>query len=227
MPIPPSLMSTASPHHRAPVQPLRAGHDKQPQRSQPFDRDVEGITRPPARNWPSTRNGKPSAAARATGAMSTGSSSTSQWNQFWNKDQTGQFFSSSPATRLLLRSRARNSRWSRTPSMSTASGASANAFRLLGECRLRHSTTSAWNKFAAGIAVDQSNTLSYFMGDRYIRALSTNEWTVAIDYQLTKKYEIIAAESYDFRPGTTSSLRLPSSAHAPLQHGRHHHLRRQ
>jgi hypothetical protein len=32
-----------------------------------------------------------------------------------------------------------------------------------------------------------------------VRALDTDEWTIAMNYQLTRKYQLIAAESYDFQ----------------------------
>ena len=48
-----------------------------------------------------------------------------------------------------------------------------------------------------GFAVDQSPTLSYFFGDRYIQQLKTSQFTVGVDYQLTQKYQIIATESFD------------------------------
>ena len=56
---------------------------------------------------------------------------------------------------------------------------------------------TAWNRASAGLAVDQTNTLSYFLGTRYVNSLNTNQVTVAMDYQLTQKYRLIATESFD------------------------------
>ncbi len=50
---------------------------------------------------------------------------------------------------------------------------------------------------ATGLAVDQNPNLSYFIGNRYVSAVDTDEWTIAVAYQLTRKYSITATESYD------------------------------
>jgi hypothetical protein len=53
----------------------------------------------------------------------------------------------------------------------------------------------------SGIEVNQSPNLSYFLGNRYIRAVDSDQWTAAISYKLTSKYSVAAAESYDFALG--------------------------
>src|SRR5205823_13274946 len=72
--------------------------------------------------------------------------------------------------------------------------------RFLGEANFSLDS-HRFEQAAAGLAIDQSKTLSYFIGNRYIRGLNTDEWTFALDYQLTQKYQLIAAESYDFKSG--------------------------
>jgi lipopolysaccharide assembly outer membrane protein LptD (OstA) len=73
-------------------------------------------------------------------------------------------------------------------------------WRLLGEANYGLDANHL-EQMAAGVAVDHSDSLSYFFGNRYVRALATDEWTVAADYKLTRKYEMIASESYDFQTG--------------------------
>ncbi len=53
-------------------------------------------------------------------------------------------------------------------------------------------------KFDTGLAVDQSPNLSYFFGNQYLGPLSTDQWTVAVNYQLTRKYIVSVVQSYDF-----------------------------
>ncbi len=53
-------------------------------------------------------------------------------------------------------------------------------------------------KFDTGLAVDQSPNLSYFFGNQYLGPLSTDQWTVAVNYQLTRKYIVSLVQSYDF-----------------------------
>ena len=60
---------------------------------------------------------------------------------------------------------------------------------------------------ATGLAVDQSPSLTYFVGNRYVNSLHTDEWTFATDYQLTQKYRFIASEAFDF---TTVAMSLSS-----------------
>jgi hypothetical protein len=52
---------------------------------------------------------------------------------------------------------------------------------------------------SAGMAIDQSKTLSYFIGNRYVGLLDTDEWTFGVDYQLTSKYELLFTETYDIQ----------------------------
>ena len=56
--------------------------------------------------------------------------------------------------------------------------------------------------------------------------LTANDLTGAIDYQLTKKYEMIFTESYDFGSRNGNILTSPDghSKTAAAQRGRHRHL---
>ena len=123
------------------------------------------------------------------------------WNQFWNKDKTsdflffpqqavrGYYFPSRPELSLVQNAINVDGTWRL-----------GERARLIGEADYSLET-HAIEQAAAGLAIDQTNTLSYFLGNRYIRALDTDEWTFALNYQLTQKYQLIAAESYDFSAG--------------------------
>jgi hypothetical protein len=190
-----------------------AGSDVQRADLQPFDRDVEGISGASgtqltlAQKWQTKRG--PEGRQRDVDWIVLNIS----WNYFWNQDDTGTFFQQNPLRGFYLQSR---------PELSLVQN-SVNVdgiwrigerVRLMGEFDFSTDERRI-EQFAAGIAVDQTSNLSYFFGNRYIRALDTDEWTVAMDYHITKKYELIAAQSYDFqaRSNILSSLtvirRLP------------------
>ncbi len=57
---------------------------------------------------------------------------------------------------------------------------------------------SQLEEFDSGVVVDQSPDISYFLGNSYIRALDTDQWTASIDYRLTEKYSFALTQSYDF-----------------------------
>ncbi len=67
----------------------------------------------------------------------------------------------------------------------------------------------------AGVLVDQSPSLSYFLGNRYIQGVYSDQWTLGIAYRLTRKYAVSATQSYDFYLGhnilsaVTISRRFP------------------
>lgn len=170
-----------------------------------FDRDVEGISKASGmqlalnQTWQTKRPGDPTQPGQSQWRDVDWITFNLSWNQFWNRDRTSALFPLDPLRGFLFPSR---------PELSlVANSINANAtwrvgehFRLMGETNYsldNHRVEQA----AAGLAVDQSPSLTYFLGNRFINALGTDEWTAAVDYQLTQKYRLITAESYDFDQG--------------------------
>jgi hypothetical protein len=170
---------------------------------QPFDRDVEGISGASGvqlslnQKWQTKRGPE-------------GRRHDVDWivlnvtyNQFWNRDKANQdslffpmesrrgyYFMSRPE--LSLTANSVNVDWT---------WRIGERVRFMGE--LDYSLDSGnLEQAAAGLAIDQAENLSYFFGNRYIGALTTDEWTFGLDYQITKKYELLVAESFDVRAGT-------------------------
>ncbi|MCL2641134.1 MAG: LPS assembly protein LptD, partial [Phycisphaerales bacterium] len=162
---------------------------------QPFDRDVEGISRASGmsfaihQKWQTKRGGE-------------GHWRDVDWlvlnvqiNHYWNADDAtflypldplrGYNFFSRPELSLIRNSVAIDAVWR-----------IGERARLVGEYNI-NTDTGTLEQFATGLVVDQTDNFSYFFGNRFINALSTNEWTIAVDYRLSNKYQIIAAESYD------------------------------
>jgi hypothetical protein len=170
---------------------------------QPFDRDVEGITGASGyqlalnQKWQTKRG--PEGQQHDVDWIVLNIS----WNKFWNQDKTDPgtlFFPMAPARGYFFMSR---------PDLSLATNSInvdwtwriGERVRLLGD--LNYSLdTGTLEQAAAGLAVDQAENLSYFVGTRYIGPLNTEEWTFGLDYQITKKYELMLAESFDTRSGT-------------------------
>jgi len=166
---------------------------------QPFDRDVEGISGSSGmqlainQKWQTKRGGE--GHWRNVDWITLNVA----WNQFWDKEKTGTFFMQPPLRGFYFMSR---------PELSLAANSiDVNGVWRVGE-RVRFIGDANYNldthnveQASAGVAVDQTNNLTYFIGNRYVHALNTDEWTFALDYQLTQKYELIAAESYDFKSG--------------------------
>lgn len=180
-----------------------SGADQDRRDLQPFDRDVEGINRASGmqlalnQRWQTKRGGE-------------GHWRNVDWlvlnvayNQYWNKDKADDpglvnppgFFAGTPVRGFFFPSR---------PELSLAQNSIAvdgiwrvgERARLMGEMNYSLET-GVVEQFATGLAIDQTDSLAYFLGNRYIRELNTNEVTVGVDYQVTKKYELIATESYD------------------------------
>lgn len=57
---------------------------------------------------------------------------------------------------------------------------------------------SQWATASLGLAVRRDPRLSYYIGTRYINELDSNITTVAVDYELTKKYSLAFSQSFDF-----------------------------
>jgi len=175
---------------------------------QPFDRDVEGISSASGlqlainQKWQTKRG--PEGHKRNVDWVVINVA----WNQFFNEDDTGTFFPQQPLRGFYFPSRPELSQVRDSINIDGV-WRIGEWVRFLGEANYNLQDANI-EQIAGGIAVDQSPTLSYFIGDRYIRELDTNQATFAIDYQLTRKYQMIAAESYDFSIGNNilSSLTL-------------------
>jgi hypothetical protein len=188
---------------------------------QPFDRDVEGISRASGtslaldQKWQTKRGGP--GHWRNVDWLTL----NVQWNNFWDKERAGSFyyptipqrgfyFASRPELSLVQNSLAMDGAWR-----------VGEHVRLLAEANY-DTTDNRLSQGAAGIAIDQTSSLSYFIGNRYVEipafgfrsssasgaagrtsipGYTSDEWTVAMDYQLTRKYELVASESYDFALG--------------------------
>jgi len=53
-------------------------------------------------------------------------------------------------------------------------------------------------EFDTGFSVDQSPSLSYFLGNQYLEALDSDLWTGTVNYELNEQYALSATQSYDF-----------------------------
>jgi lipopolysaccharide assembly outer membrane protein LptD (OstA) len=162
---------------------------------QAFDPDVEGISRASGfslslnQKWQTKRGGE-------------GHWRNVDWivfnvhiNQFWNEDKPTVLFPLDPLRGFLFPSRPELSLVRDSVSLDGVWRVGERA-RLMGEMNY-NTEDGRLEQFATGLAIDQTNNLSYFVGNRYVRELSTNEITFGIDYQLTRKYQVILSESYD------------------------------
>jgi len=52
-----------------------------------------------------------------------------------------------------------------------------------------------------GLVAQRDERMSYYVGNRYIDELHSNITTVAIDYQVSSKYNLSFAQSFDFGLG--------------------------
>ena len=52
-----------------------------------------------------------------------------------------------------------------------------------------------------GVAVKHDPRVTYFIGTRYIAPLDSNVTTVAVSYDLSKKYTVAFSQSFDFSQG--------------------------
>ena len=190
---------------------------------QPFDRDVEGISRASGtslaldQKW-QTKRGGPGHWRNVDWITL-----NVQWNQFWDEERAGSLYyptipsrgfydPSRPDLSLVQDSLAMDGSWR-----------IGERVRLLSEANY-DTTNNRLYQASAGVAVDQTSSLSYFFGTRYVEipafsylrnqngaaanppvdpfatipGYTTNQATLAIDYQLTRKYEFVASESYDF-----------------------------
>jgi hypothetical protein len=175
------------------------GSDQDRKDLQPFERDVEGVSGASGtqlslnQKWQTKRGGEGHWRDVDWIVLNV------TWNQFWNKDKTGLFYPGAPLRGFYFASR---------PELSLATSSIdvdgtwriGERMRFLGESNYSLDTHRV-EQAAAGFAVDQSATLSYFLGNRYVNALHSDQWTIAMDYQLTQKYRLIASESFDTLAG--------------------------
>jgi hypothetical protein len=180
------------------------GTDQDRNDLQPFDRDVEGISRASGfsldlnQKW-QTKRGGPGHWRNVDWITL-----NLQWNQFYDRDRADNlndassplFFPQSPLRGFYFASRPELSLVENSVAMDGTWRIGERA-RFIGEDNY-NTQDDRLEQAASGFAVDQTSTLSYFFGNRYIRALGTDEWTIAADYQLSRKYEVIASEDYDF-----------------------------
>ena len=142
---------------------------------QPFDRDVEGITgsshdagRDQLQKWQDQTRRR-----RVTGAMSSWITFNIGWTQVYeNKDdvQKGIFLPMLRGTRILFPVTSGAFYRRRVPSISTARGASVNTCDFQGEANYSLDAHRL-SQYAWGLAIDQSPTLSYFLGNRYVTGI--------------------------------------------------------
>ena len=178
---------------------------------QPFDRNVEGITDASGAEF----------ALRQTLQTKRGRKGHRQivdWitfnvaaDVFWNHHLSGPFNPNNPqyAGAPFSTSDFGNPLigyydWSRPELSQIADSINANFSWRIG-ANVEFLADESWNidlqqleELDSGVEVNQSPNLSYFLGNRYIRAVDSDLWTAAISYKLTRKYTIAASESYDF-----------------------------
>ncbi len=101
-------------------------------------------------------------------------------------DFRGLFFSTLPEASLPRNSVNFDAQWRISDTMTLLADASHNIDK---------------GKFATGsigLAVQRGERLSYFVGNRYISDLNSNITSIEISYELTQKYVISLAQSFDF-----------------------------
>jgi len=174
----------------------------------PFDRDVEGISTASGtslsinQKW-QTKRGGPGHWRNVDWLVL-----NVAWNQFFSEPDTGTYYAGNPIRGFWYPSR---------PDLSLVRDSIAvdgvwrvgERARIIGEFNYNLDSNRI-EQYAMGLAIDQTSRLSYFIGNRYVSALDTNEVTFAVDYLLTRKYRVVGAQSYDFEKGTNilSSLTL-------------------
>jgi hypothetical protein len=175
---------------------------------QPFDRNVEGITDASGAEF----------ALRQTLQTKRGSPGHEQivdWmtfnvaaDMFWNKSTIGPFSSNNPmyaggpfSTSDYGQPLVGYYDFSQPELSQVADSINANAtwraganVRLLGD-ESYNVDLQQLETADAGVMVDQSPSISYFLGNRYIRAVDSDQWTFSINYKLTRKYAFSATES--------------------------------
>ncbi len=200
-----------------------AGTDMQEGYLQPFDRNVEGITDASGAQFAlhqifQTKRGAP------------GQQQIINWitlnvaaDMFWHKSTTGPFnpanpqyagspFSTSdfgaPIMGYYDFSQPELSQVSDSINGNFAWRAGANV-SLLGD-ESYNVDQATLEELSGGVLVDQSPSLSYYLGNSYIHALNTDQWMTMVSYRLTRKYSFYVGESYDFSLGQniTSTLTI-------------------
>ncbi len=189
---------------------------------QPFDPDVEEISSASGasfnlhQKWQTKRGGPGHWRMVDYFVLNIG------YTGFWNNDQTGPYAYRSGDVmynnrRYLVYNPLRGFMFTSRPELSQI----ANSFntdatwrvgewiRLVAEASY-NTDTGKVHEVATGVVVDHTQDLSYFIGNRFVTDEtldgsanvtsynSTDEWTFATHYQISRKYSIALAQSYDF-----------------------------
>ncbi len=163
---------------------------------QPYDRDVEQISSASGtqltlhQKWV-TKRGGPGAWRNVDWLVVDVS-----LNNFYNKDKTGMFFTGLPVRGMYMPSRPELSLVQDSITVDATWRVGERA-RILAEMNYGLNDGEV-EHLATGLAVDQTDSLSWFIGNRYVADLKSDEWTIATVYKLTRKYTVMAAQSYDF-----------------------------
>lgn len=172
-----------------------AGSNEHSADLQPYDRDVEGISDISAveltlRQKFQTKRGVPGNFRNVDWLVI-----NTSFVSYFDDPEKGPFFRGQPLRGAYFYSR---------PELSLVrDSVYIEMIRRIGE-RVRWITEANINledgrleHYANGLIVDQSPHLAWFLGNRYVNARDSSEWTLALDYKLTEKYNLIAAQSYD------------------------------
>ncbi|MGC8552711.1 MAG: LPS assembly protein LptD [Phycisphaerae bacterium] len=178
---------------------------------QPFDRSVEGITDASGAQFAlrqvlQTKRGVP------------GKRSIVDWitlnvsaDVFWNNHNYGPYYAGNPiyaggpfATSDYGQPLIGYYDFSRPELSQVADSINANFVWRAG-ANVRFVGDESYNTdlrqleaFDTGVVVDQSPNLSYFLGNRYVQAIDSDQWTATVNYRLTEKYSFAVTQSYDF-----------------------------
>jgi hypothetical protein len=101
-------------------------------------------------------------------------------------DFRGQFFSTTPETSLARNAVNADSQWRLSDTTTVLADFSENLDKF------RVATASV------GVAVQRDERLTYFIGQRYIDDLNSSILTFEAMYKLTRKYDVLYTQSFDF-----------------------------
>ena len=191
------------------------GSDQNHPDIQIYDRDVEaashasGMQMALAQRWQTKRGGP--GHWRTTDWITFNMA----WNYFWDQNDPNRFLTGRPLRGFYFPSRPDLSLVRNSIAMD-GSWRIGERVRLVGDGNV-NTDSGTLEQASGGIAFDQSPNVSYFIGDRYVTNLNlyepfseggnfttltpgpatSNEITFAIDYRLTRKYNMIFSESFD------------------------------
>ncbi len=124
---------------------------------------------------------------------------------FFTLNVEGNFFANQPDDALIAPTNFRSLFFSSEPERSIprngintdASWRVADTTILLGDLTYNLDESQVATA-AVGVAVQRDARTSYYVGTRYIEELSSNIATIAVTYQLSRKYTLGFSQSYDF-----------------------------